>query len=68
MVVVKPVLTDGFSVTTSNPKLGDTHCTLYGGVPPEKEIEIAPELVFEQSPVNDIKYWNGDAIISYNLY
>jgi hypothetical protein len=56
VVVVKPVLTDGFSVTTSNPKLGDTHCTLYGGVPPEKEIEIAPELVFEQSPVNDIKY------------
>jgi hypothetical protein len=50
------VLTDGVVVTVSVPKLGSTHSTVYGGVPPTNETDIDPTFVFKQSPVVDILY------------
>jgi hypothetical protein len=50
------VLTDDSIVTTSAPKFGLTHSTVYGGVPPKNETDSDPTFVFEQSPVTDILY------------
>jgi hypothetical protein len=39
------------SVVIATPKGGSTHSMVYGDVPPSNDIDTAPTLVFEQSPV-----------------